>query len=148
VKNVRSYSPLPTAATLAASDTHRDDPPATADLRSLSPRVLDAIARGRSPDLTAEQIAEARAPMSAALESVTMPCPIKGCEWTLHLPRVAGAEPNTFVFALAALELLAHVVGRYGENGRTPHEASEVAALGAGELVGAAFPDFERNAAR
>jgi hypothetical protein len=36
-------------------------------LPSLSPRMRAAIARGRSPDLTAEQIAEACAPMPRAI---------------------------------------------------------------------------------
>lgn len=70
--------------------------------------------------------------------SVTYACPIEGCEWKLHLPRVA--EPNAFTIGLAALELLGHVIGRYGADGRTPHDAGEVVGLGLYELLEAAFP--------
>jgi len=76
-------------------------------------------------------------------KSLTYACPIAGCEWKLHLPYVP--QLNAFMVGLAALEVLAHVIGRYGENGRTPHDAAEVANLDLRELVAAAFPNPGRG---
>lgn len=75
------------------------------------------------------------------LRHVTIRCPIEGCPWTIsygQLPR----KPSTFITLLMASQVLAHVVGTFGEGGR-PHPPKDLDALDVIDVMVEAFDEVD-----